>query len=437
MHEPLSGPAPRRALTLAVALVLSSGAAFSLAAPGVASASSATLYVAQGIQIGNDTSCSDPGYNTVQAAVNAASPGDTVYLCGTTPYHEQVIDTTSVTLTGAPGASIVAPSPWVASSDPLPPQFSSDSLIAPEALLVIWGAGVDTVVNGLTISGPLPNNGGCAEPEYGILVIGGATADIAGDTVTNIADSNPANYGCQAGIGIQIGREYWPNNNGQFQAEDFVGTATISGTSVSGYQKGGIVVDGPGSSASIEHNTVTGAGPLSPFGDIIAQNGVQVSRGASGSVSHNTISDNQYSGTGETSATGVLVYGGGGDPLTTNVSVVGNTLVNNDIGVALDNYNASFTAPPSTKTQDNAVNNTISNDEVTNTTGYGSGNDGAAICGYQAGVSDFGNHDNIKNNTVTGAGYGPATCSSSQSVPAFLFTVDTTGSTNPRVANNK
>jgi hypothetical protein len=35
------------------------------------------------------------GYTTVQAAVNAASSGGTVYLCGTTPYDGQVIITKS------------------------------------------------------------------------------------------------------------------------------------------------------------------------------------------------------------------------------------------------------------------------------------------------------------------------------------------------------
>jgi hypothetical protein len=63
--------------------------------------------------------------------------------------------------------------------------------------------------------------------------------------------------------------------------------------------------------------------------------------------------------------------------------VVGNTLTNRDIGVALVNYNADFSALPGTKTQDDAVNNMVSNDAVTNTSGYGSSNDGAAMCGYK------------------------------------------------------
>src|SRR5713226_7258911 len=55
----------------------------------VAYAAGTTRYV--GMSAGGDTSCADPGYTSAQSAVDAASPGDTVYLCGTTPFTEQVI----------------------------------------------------------------------------------------------------------------------------------------------------------------------------------------------------------------------------------------------------------------------------------------------------------------------------------------------------------
>ena len=45
-----------------------------------------------GTSVGSDTGCSDPGFRTVQNAVDAAGPGDTVYLCGSaSPFKEQVI----------------------------------------------------------------------------------------------------------------------------------------------------------------------------------------------------------------------------------------------------------------------------------------------------------------------------------------------------------
>ena len=40
------------------------------------------------------------------------------------------------------------------------------------------------------------------------------------------------------------------------------------------------------------------------------QNGIQVSRGASAQILDNTVSRNQYSGTGAASSAGVLLYGG-------------------------------------------------------------------------------------------------------------------------------
>ena len=54
------------------------------------------------------------------------------------------------------------------------------------------------------------------------------------------------------------------------------GTATITNNMISDYQKTGIAVDGTGSAATITNNTITGAGPTT----VIAQNGMQISRGA-------------------------------------------------------------------------------------------------------------------------------------------------------------
>ena len=296
----------RRMARVAVAGALTCGVAAFAAGAGPAYASGATTrYV--GATAGKDTSCASPGYTSVQAAVNAAKPGDTVYLCGTTPFPGPVDVTKSITLTGSAGATISAPATWPTSPEPLPPQFASDGLFAPQALVLAWGQGVHVTIKGLTIAGPLPGNGGCAEQEFGILVIGGANAQITGDAVTNIRDTNSSLFGCQFGVGIMIGREYWPVANfSSDDVEDFAGTATISHTTVSGYQKGGIVIDGPKAAAVVSDSTVAGVGPTPG----IAQNGIQVSRGASGQVLDNTVRGNQYTGGGAASLAGVLLYGG-------------------------------------------------------------------------------------------------------------------------------
>jgi hypothetical protein len=398
---------------------------------GPAYAAGTTLYV--GASAGSDTSCASPGYTSVQAAVNAASPGDTVYLCGTSPFRGQVIITKSITLTGDAGATIAAPDPWVASADPLPPQFASDGLVVPQAIVVAWGRGVHVTISGLAITGPLPGNDSCAEEEYGILVIDGASAQITSDAVTDIRDANTSLYGCQFGVGIEIGSMYWPNADFTFKVVDFTGNATITHTTVSGYQKGGMVVDGQGSSASVSQDTVTGAGPYSALGEIIAQNGIQVTDGAFAQITDNTVSGNQYSGGGNASSTGVLIFGGCGTPLESNIRVAGNVLTNNDIGVYVWNGSPdpSCTVAPRTGTYDSVTGNRISDSAVTNTSGQST----SPLCGYQAGIQEFGNHDVIAYNDISGAGYlNHPTCTTTQSY--VTFRIDTTGSIDPLVAFN-
>ncbi|HZU69700.1 MAG TPA: right-handed parallel beta-helix repeat-containing protein [Ktedonobacteraceae bacterium] len=391
-----------------------------------------TLYV--GSFIGDNSSCQSPGFTSVQTAVDAANPGATVYLCGTTPFIEQVIITKAITLTGDPGAGIQAPNPFP-QTDPsrLPPQFSQDNLFVPQAIVFIWGSTANVNIKGLIISGPL-GNGSCANNEFGVLVIDNGAATLSGDQVNNIEDMNPGLYGCQFGVGVQVGREYWPTSdfNGDVQ-ENFVGTATISTTSISNYQKNGITVDGTGSKATITSSTITGFGPTPD----IAQNGIQVSRGATGTVSKNTISGNSYTGQGGASSTGVLVYGGScyegtSTPLTTGVKVQNNTLQGNDLGIAFSNLNETnnqlgFCSLPITPTSDLATGNRISDDAVNNVSGY---NLFGYPGGYQAGISEEGYADKMQKNQICGIGYTPV------SPPPYLSQIDVAG-TNPILSGNK
>jgi hypothetical protein len=168
-------------------------------------------------------------------------------------------------------------------------------------------------------------------------------------------------------------------------------TGSITRNTISNYQKGGIVVNS--GSALISGNTVTGKGPV----DFIAQNGIQVGYGATAQVLANRVTGNAYTGTSTVSG-GIIVVGGpgygAGLPYTTNVSIVGNTLVGNDVGINLSNLAADDHAP-ATKTSAYVVGNAIRNDAVTN--GYV----------YQAGISDTGNGDWIAFNAISGLGYTP------------------------------
>lgn len=80
-------------------------------------------------------------------------------------------------------------------------------------------------------------------------------------------------------------------------------SGTISGTTVSSYQKNGITVRDAGTSVSVMNNTVTGEGPV----NYIAQNGIQISFGASATVRGNTVSGNSYT-PDDTIACGLLLF---------------------------------------------------------------------------------------------------------------------------------
>ena len=105
----------------------------------------------------------------------------------------------------------------------------------------------------------------------------------------------------------------------------WIRSGTISGNTVSSYQKNGITVTNTiGSetlvtSASVLNNVVTGEGHI----DYIAQNGIQISRGATGVVKGNTVSGNWYTPAG-TTACGLLLFEARG------VKTTNNTLFDNE-----------------------------------------------------------------------------------------------------------
>jgi hypothetical protein len=257
-------------------------------------------------------------FTTIQAAVDAANAagGDTIEIHPAT-YTEQVTINKSLTMLGTgPGTTIQAPSTLT------PDTFGL------RVLVEVNNAAVVDMSN-LTVSGPAPSL------NAGILIVGGATANVTGTTVTQIQD--PATFGNQTGFGIQIG------GTGS-QAVGEVGHATITGCTITAYQKVGIIVGRSDSTGTITDTTITGVGPTPQ----IAQNGIQIGPGsANATVSNTTISRNQFTGTG-----------GGPDPngvqsagilnFIASSSIMGSTVVDNDMGIF--STNSGSTSPGSTIT---------------------------------------------------------------------------------------
>jgi hypothetical protein len=252
--------------------------------------------------------CTTANFTSINAAVTAALPGDMIVVCDGT-YVEQVTIGKTLTVQGFAGQV---------------PTVKAPAVMLDKALIHITGPGaMNVIIDSLVISGP----GGdiCDSIQYGIRVDGGASATITRNLITDIHDTPFG--GCQNGIGIGVGR----------QADATTGMATINDNILQGYQKGGIVVDNFGSSAVITNNVVTGVGRT----EIIAQNGVQVSRGAvvpPSNLQNNTITGNFYlnrsPSTTPAFATGIL-YFQAGDASFAGPLNSGNKLRHNQVNVSI------------------------------------------------------------------------------------------------------
>lgn len=277
---------------------------------------------------------------------------------------------------------------------------------------------VGGTVNNATISGG-PNY-------FGIVANGGGnhaalTVNVTNSTVDNVSEQ-PLN-GVQHGNAIvYVNASTNPAVNDYLTCSNAGSTTgTVSGKTVIGYQKNGIVAKCPGVSVAISGNTVTGAGEITA----IAQNGIEVGFGAIGTVTGNMVSGNEYIGGNNASSTGVLIFGGEGfgGPPAIKEHVTGNTLSENDIGIDSFNCNADCSAPPKSPTNNIIMSNTLSKSDVSNVSGCG------GTQGYQAGIQDLGRNDQISKNTISGVGYTPTTATNCTGTPpALVFAIDTTGS---------
>jgi parallel beta-helix repeat protein len=269
--------------------------------------------------VGNPLTCKNAQYPTIQMAVTAANPGAHIMVCPGT-YTEQVtIPAGKDNLT-------------LQSLKPLQAIIQAPAVMAPpEAIVHIQAQ--DATIQQFTIQGP--GGGPCHSIEYGVFVDGGS-ATIEHNHITHIRD-NPFS-GCQNGVGVQVGRFILAST----------GSATIRNNQIDDYQKNGITIDNAGSSGAVENNLIQGAGPTA----VIAQNGIQVSRGATGQLKNNTISGNVYTPGGD-SSTGILLYADASTPAAGTVDVENNRLNANDTGVY------AYQAASSSTVQNNkVVNNT-------------------------------------------------------------------------------
>lgn len=227
-------------------------------------------------------------YHTIQSAVNAAHSGQTIVVMPGTYIEQVVVPATLNNLTirsqSGPGSTTIQAPATLAGSDAI----------------------VDDLADGLEISG-FTIAGPATGISAGVLVSGAGKVEIENNQIIHVHDAPMS--GDESGYGIEVAGR---------------GDASITGDSISDYQKNGILVTGATSSAAICNVVVTGDGPTAT----IVQNGIVFLNGASGSVSSSTVSKNQTLLPFESG--GILAFNSG------QVFIFNNLVFNNDGDIILD-----------------------------------------------------------------------------------------------------
>lgn len=185
---------------------------------------------------------------------------------------------------------------------------------------------------------------------YGIFVVG-STGTISNNTIGGITHG-PSN-GLQSGVGIRVSARPGETSD-----------VDINGNIIDTYQKNGMVITnfygGTAVHADIDGNTVTGAGPV----NYIAQNGIQVSNGATATITNNDVSGHDYTPF-TFAAVGLLIFDAG------NVTISGNDIHDNMEGIYLqDTDNPVVSGNTLTNNYDASIftylssNGTYSNNQV-------------------------------------------------------------------------
>jgi hypothetical protein len=228
--------------------------------------------------------CPTAQFTSIQQAVAASGPNDTIKVCPGT-YNEQVR-----ILTGHDGLTLE-------SVKPLQAVIKWPTVEMPPLALVYVNQSDRVSIRGFTITGPW-TSAGCSFPRHeGVSIEQSFNDDIVGNHITEIRNSLAALRGCQEGDAVAIGARNFP-----------CGTATVAGSArvefnwIDKYQKNGVQDVNPGSFADVDHNLVTGQNNAP---NLAATNSVVVCS-AGARVHHNVLNGNRFT---PVTSSGVILSG--------------------------------------------------------------------------------------------------------------------------------
>ncbi len=240
----------------------------------------------------NDAECDDvigTPYCSIQAAIDAADPGDTIEVSAGT-YVEQLIINKDVNLVGIDNPIIEAPDISIRQKRSISGAGSRDY----DWVVLIEDVD-DFTFSGFIVDG---KEDGGSDRFIGIMV-GNSKGTISNNEVVNIR--GPSNDPS----GISISGEN--------------ADVLIDGNKITNFAKNGINIMLE-ATATVNDNIVIGGG----LGETYAQNGIQFGFGATGSITGNTVSNFYYPDTW--AAAGILIYGSDDVVIHgNNVNSLGNT----------------------------------------------------------------------------------------------------------------
>jgi hypothetical protein len=251
---------------------------------------------------------------SIQAAINAAHDGDTIFIAAGTFQEQLTLDGKHVTLSGAGQDQTIIKSPDAAN---LAVNLVDNSRGLPNQYAVVGiKNGADVTIQGLTVDGndqgAAANGGGQFVGIYALnsdVVVDGVHVTKVDELAGQAASGNQRNHSIVADSQAGAGEH----------------TITVQNSLIDLFQKTGIFVIGPTLTADLHDNTIVGAGP-----GVQAQNAIQIASSGALAGTDATVTDNIISGIGVTGpvanglGTGVLAFNAG------SVSVNGNSVTGTD-----------------------------------------------------------------------------------------------------------